>query len=420
MQQKLYISSTYSDLEKYREVILDNINFLSKYFTPVRVMEYMMPPVEQSIVEECLSDVANCDIYVLIIGKRYGSIEPLSKVSYTENEYNLAVRLGKKIIPLIADEKAETLSEQQTDNVTEYNRFKNLVKNQYLTYVKGFTNPYHLYTQLLQSLYAFSETKWTVGDELKYYCDRSLQYRDFVTSKVKNKLNIFTVVGKENDRADCFSMRMGKYEFGLKKEYIQTPLRSSTVIGNVSKYEKHRTRLITHLMENFLSASDDWPKTVEECLDYFKKSNLNNLFVTLYLSRPDIQNAILKKTLVTFFTELNENCRVRDITIYYVVIFQFENSEQVDARIADWIIGDSDIKKSDPELGELDVLPPVNLGDVNDWMKKYALQDYMAAGDQEKINSLLSNYFKNQNRSEDMNQTLDIIDKIINIINEKK
>ena len=422
--KKIYISSTFGDLEDYRENVRETLNFLGKYFTKVRLMEYMMPGASgagATILQQCLDDVAECDIYVLIIGKRYGSIEPTTRLSFTENEYNYADAHNKIIIPLIADENADKLSQIQTDNEAEYKRFRKAVQDKYQTFVKGFTNADHLSKQLLLALYRFADEKWIVNEDIKYFCDRSMQYYEFMQGKRKNRLNIFTVVGKEDDRADYFSKRMGKYEFGLEKEYIDTPLRSSMFIGNISRYEKHRKILIGHLMEKFLADEEDCPDLTEQCFDYFKGHNINNIFINLYLSKVDTENSILKKTLESFFSELSNGCSLYSLTIYYVITFQFDNTDQVDDRIAEWITNNEAIKKTKASISDIDPLPMVRLIDVKDWMNKYiTASDSIGMDKKEKINNFLSDHFKNLDSSQNMNQTFAILSDLIKIINEKQ
>lgn len=57
-------------------------------------------------IHKCLSDVAGCDIYIGIIGRRYGWVPPGSTHSITEQEYWQAVRSEKQILVFLLDDSA--------------------------------------------------------------------------------------------------------------------------------------------------------------------------------------------------------------------------------------------------------------------------------------------------------------------------
>ena len=50
--------------------------------------------------------ISDSDIYIIILGGRYGSIEPSSGLSYTELEYDFAVSSGKPHFAIVINEDA--------------------------------------------------------------------------------------------------------------------------------------------------------------------------------------------------------------------------------------------------------------------------------------------------------------------------
>lgn len=46
------------------------------------------------------------DVYMLILGGRYGSVEPITQVSYTELEYDYALEQGKPLFAVVINEEA--------------------------------------------------------------------------------------------------------------------------------------------------------------------------------------------------------------------------------------------------------------------------------------------------------------------------
>ena len=63
---KVYVSSTIADLERERRVVLDWLR-LARHQA---VGSYL--PGGEVVRDGCLADVAGCDLYVLVLGHRYG------------------------------------------------------------------------------------------------------------------------------------------------------------------------------------------------------------------------------------------------------------------------------------------------------------------------------------------------------------
>jgi hypothetical protein len=100
---KIYISSTYQDLSDHRTAIDRTL----------RRMGHDVIGMEQYVAEgnkpldRCLADVRLADLYVVIVGWRYGYV-PLDQpapaaLSITELEYNAAVVAGKPILAFLLD-----------------------------------------------------------------------------------------------------------------------------------------------------------------------------------------------------------------------------------------------------------------------------------------------------------------------------
>lgn len=91
---QIFISSTYTDLIEERDKAMHAVLKLKCF--PVG-ME-LFPAIDRKQFDHIKSVIDECDYYLLIIGARYGSMDNKG-VSYTEKEYNYAVRKG---IPVVA------------------------------------------------------------------------------------------------------------------------------------------------------------------------------------------------------------------------------------------------------------------------------------------------------------------------------
>ena len=110
---QIFISSTYKDLIPEREKVRDVI--LSMYQFPIGMEMFSAGDEEQwEIIKETID---SSDYYVLIIGKRYGSVideGPDKSISYTEKEYRYAKSIGLPILAYIKNDEAIT-----ADNVDD-------------------------------------------------------------------------------------------------------------------------------------------------------------------------------------------------------------------------------------------------------------------------------------------------------------
>ena len=70
MPESVYISSTFNDLKSFRQAIINCIVSLGDHYKPVSMEFY--DAEDMSFVKKCLTDVEACDIYILILGDRYG------------------------------------------------------------------------------------------------------------------------------------------------------------------------------------------------------------------------------------------------------------------------------------------------------------------------------------------------------------
>src|SRR4051812_39952529 len=88
MPETVYISSTFNDLESFRQRVINCITSLNEFYKSVSMEFYDAEDVH--FVKKCLDDVEACDIYILILGKRYGYIPKGFQKSITELEYEKA------------------------------------------------------------------------------------------------------------------------------------------------------------------------------------------------------------------------------------------------------------------------------------------------------------------------------------------
>lgn len=104
MQDKMYrifVSSTYLDLKKERQTIIRSILQLGHF--PICMETFVASQYHQmDFIKEQLD---TADMFIIIVGKKYGSCPEGDTCSYTEHEYEYAKQIGLPILSLISSDK---------------------------------------------------------------------------------------------------------------------------------------------------------------------------------------------------------------------------------------------------------------------------------------------------------------------------
>lgn len=144
MRKTVFISSTYLDLKEERKKVWDT---LEKFDVAVKGME-QFGARKSNPLETCLTEVEQSDIYVGIIGMRYGSEESNSGKSYSQLEYEKAINQNKEILIYIIDEENSTVKPSliQYDKIHKLNNFKTILKERHT--IDTFSNAQDLISKL--------------------------------------------------------------------------------------------------------------------------------------------------------------------------------------------------------------------------------------------------------------------------------
>ncbi len=119
MKKKLqvFVSSTYTDLIEERQAAVQAI--LDAGHIPAG-ME-LFKAGNESQLNTIYKWIKECDVYMLVLGGRYGSIEPKSKKSYTQIEYEYAQSLNIPVFAVVLSQSflTEKINKLGLDNVIE-------------------------------------------------------------------------------------------------------------------------------------------------------------------------------------------------------------------------------------------------------------------------------------------------------------
>jgi len=156
---QVFISSTFKDLEKEREVAVQSLMRLDCFPSGME----LFPAADVDQFEFIKTVIADCDYYLLIIGGKYGTITE-EGVSYTEKEYNYAI---SKNIPVLAflHKKPEKLSVENAETTQEardkLDSFRNQVSKGRL--VEFWENKDQLSSQIIMGILSAKKIHPAIG-----------------------------------------------------------------------------------------------------------------------------------------------------------------------------------------------------------------------------------------------------------------
>jgi len=172
MKKKLqiFVSSTFSDLIEERQKAVETI--LRSGNIPAG-ME-LFSAGDKSQLETIKEWILESDVYVLILGGRYGSLEPDTQLSYTEIEYKYASDINKPLFAIVLSEdyiRTKVLNGNpnavENDNPNKYKSFKEQVLTKICRICK---DENEIQLAIFESLFAIQRTHvltgWIKGDEV--------------------------------------------------------------------------------------------------------------------------------------------------------------------------------------------------------------------------------------------------------------
>lgn len=165
----VFVSSTYEDLIPYRDEVQRVLIRLEQI---IKGMEYFGSSPKKPL-EVCLETVRSCKVFVGIIGMRYGSIEETTKKSFTQLEYEEAIKNKIPILIYIIDENHPISPKfvDKDERATMLSDFKKIItKNHTISY---FTTPEDLGKKLSSDLL----------DVLELLDDIKIEYNDGMNTK---------------------------------------------------------------------------------------------------------------------------------------------------------------------------------------------------------------------------------------------
>lgn len=187
---KVFVSSTYSDMLRYREAMKTALNKAGCVSCGMeRFGATTIPPIDT-----CFEELRDCQIYMCAIGMRYGSIEEQSQKSYTQLEYEKAESLGIPILAFLVDEKKVRFSVEEFDtgeSAVKLAAFKNRIMNSKTVTCDFFDSPSSLegkvYQAVIREIGRQRARRENKKDDSNAYIEGAKLFRKFVKRPAKYK-----------------------------------------------------------------------------------------------------------------------------------------------------------------------------------------------------------------------------------------
>lgn len=256
MKRKLqvFVSSTYTDLKEERQSAVAAI--LKAGHIPAG-ME-LFTAGDKSQMDTIKRWIDESDVYMLILGGRYGSLEPISSLSYTELEYDYAVTTGKPLFAVVTTDDAleSKVKSRGTDFMEKENpQLLRKFREKVLTNISSFfSDEKDVRLCVYESLSDYAANPklsgWVAGGEIE---DSSLLHEELRSLRTENETLKAQIAQSEkiaralpaNQGAD----RIQKIIESLKNKKIEIPAKISGgephSIALLDLFYSNRTTLIS-------------------------------------------------------------------------------------------------------------------------------------------------------------------------------
>ncbi len=426
--KKVYLSSTFRDLESYRNAVIELFTYINSDF-PLTCME-SYTGVNMSPLEKCMADVASCDIYILLIANRYGfipnndNLNPQKK-SITELEFDTAMAGKKQVLVFMANEgdrqfpldnPTETDFEAKKSGLTNFRR---KVGEQRTYPPKGFATPQELVNVVSASIIltlnsGILATKQQLDENFRYCCNRNQQFTEFEITKEKKAPPFATFItnGNHDDWGGNLVNRCSIFSLGLREADILTV--AFDEFYHYDAYEKNRDAFLLHLHNKIFLNTDAPFQSLPQLLKDITNKATGNFVVKMGCDEECLSN---EKTsfLVQLFREIKGAIASIGFTKHLYLFINFEDGleENSTPGISKLQVFKDANRSGDDHLVVLPRYEKIKPTHIKTWIQNYVTKDEGCCDE------LLDIHFKDLPAAFRMNIAERSIRKLIKRINEK-
>ncbi|OQR56245.1 DUF4062 domain-containing protein [Bacillus sp. CDB3] len=227
MQKKLqvFISSTFTDLEAERQTAVQAV--LNAGHIPAGMELFKAADTSQK--ETIKRWIEESDVYMLILGGRYGSIDKETGKSYTHWEYDYAKELGKPRFAIVIHEKALEqkvmklgFDVTERENPIQYQEFRDAVLDKIS---KFYSDLKDIKIAVLESLKECEKdeklTGWVSGSEIKDVSNLMKDNYDLLKENAKLQKQLQQMQIKMDKETDIDGMSFEEVKSCLEQQMLR-------------------------------------------------------------------------------------------------------------------------------------------------------------------------------------------------------
>lgn len=136
---RIFVSSTYEDMIPYRDAVSNALTSIEQL--PVGMEHFVSMPDRP--LDVCLTDVRRCQLYIVLVGMRYGTMDKETGKSFTELEYEEAIKNKIPILAFVIDENECPILPKYVDtgeNAKKLQKFKDNLDERMVSRFKSVDN----------------------------------------------------------------------------------------------------------------------------------------------------------------------------------------------------------------------------------------------------------------------------------------
>lgn len=236
---QIFISSTYLDLIEERQAAVEAI--VKMGHIPAGMELFKAGKSQWQTITKWIDE---SDIYVLILGGRYGSMNEAEGKSYTHLEYEYALAQGKPAFALVLEENFLKNKQNanldinilEKDNKDKYDEFKKMVLSKIVKFVEDIKD---IKIELPENVRELEKScnleGWSKGnsrEDVFIYMEKNIKLQEEV-AKLKRKIEILEKK-QEKDQFKC-GLTYEKLKKILGKEMISIPKQFANGKENIQR-----------------------------------------------------------------------------------------------------------------------------------------------------------------------------------------
>jgi len=188
----IFISSTYEDLKEERK---EAIRYIDRIGHAV-AMEKFFASNHQS-KDVCLGKLQECDAVILILGFKYGSVDKVEGISFTEIEYNTVKTLGLPVFMFLKQSPDGNWRPDEFDSERESKLLSLKSRLDSERFRVPFTNPQELSTEIAGAIHNYEREHGLIGIKLPAFANYDEFFRPF-SDRAKLFNHLYSLVGRED------------------------------------------------------------------------------------------------------------------------------------------------------------------------------------------------------------------------------